>query len=359
MPLGLPSLHNSVPLCTDGWPSPGAVLRARQIVAAGCLFLAGKVNDEPIPAQHIVAEMFKRWYGRDNPAMRLRLTDNAFVQNLYSSALEAEHAILYTVGFDFNVDLPHTHIAALLRRSRFKYLQHNTHFHQLAINFCNDIMRKDGTMVLQYTSLEIALAVYYYIFKAAKRENLTTIPQPEPEADGTPWFIQEGLAVERCSEITQRMNRLYLPGGAGAASSQPAASAATTVMPGLSVRGGDGAESAAGGSAAVAAAVAGQEGAGGAVESAPKQPSTLPQQAPPVAGQKRSLEDAGEQPAAKAAREEPPGTGLLPPDLAAGGVAGPPAEQGPVATQEAPAAPAQPAEGSDKEEGELEEGELA
>lgn len=176
-------------------------------------------------------ELFKRWYGRENPETRQRLMDDGFLKKMFASVLEAERAVLYTVGFDFNVDLPHTQIASLLRLPRFDYLKVNTEFQQLAVNICNDIMRRDGTLVLQYSCRDIAIAVYYFIFKAAKRENASKIPQPESEPDDAPWYVKEGLDLHCCQEIINRISKLYKVGGQGAASSQLAASAATTMVP--------------------------------------------------------------------------------------------------------------------------------
>lgn len=338
---------------------------ALQIIAAGALFLASKVNDEPRPAQHLAVEMFKRWYGRDNPLMRQRLADQAFTQALYASTFEAERAILYTVGFDFNIDLPHTHIAALLRLPRFAYLQKNVAFHQLAINFCNDIMRKDGTLVLQYTARDVALAIYYYVFKAAQRTSMAAIPQPQPEPDGVHWYVKEGLGVQQCSEIVRRIMSLYQDRtAAAAASSQPAASTATTMLPGASEAGAACASAVHSGAVSAAASGAPQaadSAAGGAVDSAARPPPAQQQsqqqrqqqqQQPPAASQKRGPpEPAGEAAPAKAARHDGP-------DGAHAAAAG--MQRGQEPPRQAPAgqvAATQPAD-SEPEEGELEEGEL-
>lgn len=77
------------------------------------------------------------------------------------------------------------------------------------------------------------------MFKAAKTHKINEIPLPEPGANGTPWYIEEGLSSAECVEITTRFtDRLYnqgqdkgAKGGAGAAAAaqrKPAASGATT-----------------------------------------------------------------------------------------------------------------------------------
>lgn len=69
--------------------------------------------------------------------------------------LEAERALLYTLGFDFNIDILHTHLARLLKRPRFKAMglfgasKAAQDFQQYAISLANDIYTKDGTLVLE------------------------------------------------------------------------------------------------------------------------------------------------------------------------------------------------------------------
>lgn len=45
-------------------PSP------HQIVAAACLFLAGKINDKPRHHSKVANMLITRWYGKDNPHLQ-------------------------------------------------------------------------------------------------------------------------------------------------------------------------------------------------------------------------------------------------------------------------------------------------
>lgn len=149
-----------------------------QVIACASLFLAGKVNDEPRSHEKLANELLKAWFGRDNPQLHALLLEAsmqqragaqraaagaagghavaplrppAFWTNMYEAVLEAERALLYTVGFDFNVEIIHTWLARLLNRPRFKSigLKQNKMFQQHLIGIANDVYLKDATMVLQ------------------------------------------------------------------------------------------------------------------------------------------------------------------------------------------------------------------
>jgi hypothetical protein len=126
------------------------------------------VNYDPHSHEKLANELVKAWYGRDNPelvalgaacmqgarpgqgpSVRRNAPLPAFWTNMYAAVLEAERALLYTVGFDFNVEIVHTHMARLLKRPRFEALKKNTYFQQQLINIANDIYKKDSTLVLQ------------------------------------------------------------------------------------------------------------------------------------------------------------------------------------------------------------------
>ena len=89
----------------------------------------------------------------------------------------------------------------------------------------------------QYSAEKIALAALYFIFKAAKANKIVDIPQPRPGANGTPWYVEEGLSTAECVDITSRFTeRVYSSKAAGekrkhaaaAAGGPPPSAAATT-----------------------------------------------------------------------------------------------------------------------------------
>lgn len=74
---------------------------------------------------------------------------------------------------------------------------------------------------------KIAIAVYYLIFKMAKATKSKDIPQPPTGRDGTPWYVEEGLSAAECADITTRLTaRTYngQNGGGKQQQQQPAGS---------------------------------------------------------------------------------------------------------------------------------------
>lgn len=61
-------------------PASPATPRSPQIVAAACLFLAGKINDKPRHHSKVANLLLARWYGKDNPQLQ-RLAAGAPTQD--------------------------------------------------------------------------------------------------------------------------------------------------------------------------------------------------------------------------------------------------------------------------------------
>lgn len=393
------------------------------VVACASLFLAGKVNNEPRPHTKLANEMLKAWYGKDNPQLQALATAQQhqlrqggqaapshaqsspdFFDNLYASVLEAERALLYTVGFDFNVDIIHTHIARLLKRPRFEKLnlRVNKTFCQFCLGIANDVYGKDGALALMYPVEKIAIAAYYFVFKAAKANKMQAIPQPEQGASGTPWYVDEGLSAAECVDITTRFtDRLYSAkpaakgklGGQAASTAVTAGGAGASALPGACVSaaysgggptlGGGGMTELASGTDAlgehtsiprplssdvasgskraadgppISAATAAAAPAAGSTGQA--HPSKRPREEEPAAAGSTEATSAAAHPSAngQVAHQPRPAASAngAAPDAAASAAAVP-AAKAPLAA--APAAAAL-AEDSEKEEGELDEGEL-
>lgn len=189
------------------------------VIASACLFLASKVNDEPRPLPNLTIDLFKNWFGRANPKLarqagsdQLTPENDAFFAQLYKLVLAAEEAVLFTIGFDFNVDLVYIHMAALLRHDRFARLKDDVKFQQHLVNFCNDLMKKDNTMVLQYPARALAAAMYYVLLKTP---GMLAKYGPMPLEGGTmPWYVAEGLDEGMVQTIAERYcSKLYVTGG--------------------------------------------------------------------------------------------------------------------------------------------------
>lgn len=88
----------------------------------------------------------------------------------------------------------------------------------------------------QYPLEKIAVAAYYLVFKMAKATKLTGIPMPPPGANGASWYVEEGLSHEECIALTNRFTeRMYNKNAAkrkGGTAAMPAttANAASTAV---------------------------------------------------------------------------------------------------------------------------------
>jgi hypothetical protein len=175
------------------------------IVVCAALFLAGKANDEPRSLDALSVEILKRWYGRDNPNMRAKLTSKSFLKTLRDTVEAAELSLMMTMGFDLNFELPHPHITRLAAAvPGLKPWRGSSKAQQFMLSFCNDIFKSDPTMVLQYPARQIALAAFHFYFKQRRED-----PPPQA-ADGAPWFVAEGLSQEVWKDISHRLvTRVY------------------------------------------------------------------------------------------------------------------------------------------------------
>jgi hypothetical protein len=190
------------------------------VVAAACLFLAGKANNDPCHLNVLVIEMLKQWYGgfeRKNPDMRRKLADDHFRASLMDAVKDAEVCVMFTLGFDFNVDVLHFMVFQVLKDTPcLAPLRGHFKFQQFFINTCNDIMRKDATLVLQYSAHAIALTICEFYFKLARQQRLAVTP-PEPAEGGAPWYTAQGLPPDQWRAISERFfSRLFVQQAAGA-----------------------------------------------------------------------------------------------------------------------------------------------
>lgn len=265
---------------------------------------------------------------------------------------------------------------------------------------------------LQYPTEKIALAAFYFFFKAAKTHRFAGIPQPEEGANGVRWYVEEGLSAAECAELTDRFDRLYSAAatggqkaGAGARPAPSATGAASTAMLGACQSAAHSGGPSLGGVTALmgaarsdllsdgpgehtsvprpAASDAGQalSGAGS------KRPAAGPPDGTPrfsvAASSAAAAAGAGGHPSKRARAEPAVATGsadatseaqtvMAHPGVAdghspaGGGTGGAGRPAGPLAATAVPpvrasatVTPADPAADSEKEEGELEEGELA
>jgi hypothetical protein len=172
------------------------------VMAVASLFLAGKINDEPRSLHSLMFEMLKQWYQRENPQLRQRLVEQDKMKNLWNTCVHGESILLNTVKFDLNVDILVRVVSQHVRKiPALHQLKKNE---QAYTNVCNDIMRHDGTMVLQYSSDVIALSICHFILKRLK-----DVEMPPESADGKPWYEEHGLSAELYEVLCERIMTMY------------------------------------------------------------------------------------------------------------------------------------------------------
>ena len=174
------------------------------VMAVASLFLAGKVNDEPRSLRSLMFEMLKQWYQRENPELRQRLNEHEKMKNLWNTCVHGESVLLDTLKFDLNVDILVRVVKQLVRYIPVLHQLRESKNEQAYINICNEIMRYDGTIVLEYSSNVIALSVCHFIMNRSKH-----IEMPTDSADGKPWYVEHGLSVEDCNVLCERMVTMY------------------------------------------------------------------------------------------------------------------------------------------------------
>ena len=83
-------------------------------MSVACLYLAGKVEDCPKSARDVMWACFSTRY-RAHPEALRRFADKAFTEAMRERLFVAERALLYALGFDFNVGHPQTHLVTLVK----------------------------------------------------------------------------------------------------------------------------------------------------------------------------------------------------------------------------------------------------
>jgi hypothetical protein len=239
-----------------------------QLIAAAALVLAGKCNDEPRRLMNLTVEIMKQWYGRQNPDLRSKFSNQDYLDGLLALVEEAELVLMFTLKFDFNVDpLVVEAIYKIKETDCLASALKLASFQQFLVSSSNDIMRRDAGMVLQYRGEDIALAICQLFFKVSKQRGMAAAAALEPPADsatGVAWYVNYGLTEEIHRQISGRFHKLYAnvqknEGSVdGMAATTAADSGGLTEGEALGIgRGGDG-----GGGGAAARSVGGSDDAG-------------------------------------------------------------------------------------------------
>lgn len=139
-------------------------------IATACLFLAAKAEESPKPIRDVIlhCEVLRLPAQQQKDAQVMKkVKDQAYGDEAKESIFLAERAVLYTLGFNFNLDHPYKY---LLRQFAEMKLTKNPPYPpynrimQTAWNFVNDSLRT--TLCLQYPPQEIATAAFYFAKEA-------------------------------------------------------------------------------------------------------------------------------------------------------------------------------------------------
>lgn len=194
-------------------------------MAAACLFLAGKANDNPYGMIGCVSTMLKEWYGtrHENPQVAAILEDPEAFQRLKERVEDAELVLLFTLGFNFHIEFIQVVGTALTKQEPvLASLKDHRKFSQFLVSTANDILKRDTTLVLQYGVKQLAVAICLFWLKRSRME------QPPPLEDGRPWYVAFGLKEEDWENISARLlKEIFYQKSADEKAAKPAASGMT------------------------------------------------------------------------------------------------------------------------------------
>ncbi|GIL78963.1 hypothetical protein Vretimale_199 [Volvox reticuliferus] len=178
----------------------------RFLVATACLFLAAKIEESPKLLKNVIMES-ERIRHTKNPAALRALDDPVNFDRLREEVLQAERAVLYTLGFDLKIEQPYKTLMEWMKRdarltdqlndSPYKPLVQN------AWNLLNDSLRT--TLCLQFPPQKIAWTALW-IADLMNIDNGTHYPALPP---GSEFFEKSEVTPEELMNICDQMLAEY------------------------------------------------------------------------------------------------------------------------------------------------------
>ncbi|EFJ52651.1 hypothetical protein VOLCADRAFT_120142 [Volvox carteri f. nagariensis] len=134
----------------------------RFLIATACLFLAAKIEESPKMLKNVIMEMERIRHSKNPGALRA-LEDPVNFERLREEVLQAERAVLYTLGFDLTVEQPYKPLMEWFREEqRLMDVPHDSPYKPLvqnSLNLINDSLRT--TLCLQFPPAKIAWAALW------------------------------------------------------------------------------------------------------------------------------------------------------------------------------------------------------
>jgi hypothetical protein len=173
----------------------------KEETALACLFLSTKVNNYLISLTRLVPvylQVISSIGITDVSNKEKTLEKNS---ELSERVMEKEFAVLKTIGFDLNVDLPYVY----LEKMKIYFNEHinNDKHIKIIYNFLNDSFKLPVS--LYYSPLKVSLACIY-LFSYHFKINLPDMN------DGKKWFkiLDENIELNEITEIGSIINNIYV-----------------------------------------------------------------------------------------------------------------------------------------------------
>lgn len=173
----------------------------KEETALACLFLSTKVNNYLISLTRLVPVYLQviSSIGITDVSMKEKTLET--ISELSERVMEKEFAVLKTIGFDLNVDLPYVY----LEKMKIYFNEHinNDKHIKIIYNFLNDSFKLPVS--LYYSPLKVSLACIYlfsYHFK-------TNLPDMN---DGKKWYkiLDDTIELNEITEIGSIINNIYV-----------------------------------------------------------------------------------------------------------------------------------------------------
>ncbi|XP_066356448.1 cyclin-T1-4-like [Miscanthus floridulus] len=169
----------------------------RRIIATVCMFLAGKVEETPIPLKDVILISYEFIHKKDPTAGQRIKQQKELFDKQKEFILLGERVVLVTLEFDLNIHHAYKPLVEAIRRFNVGDINN---FPQVAWSFVNDGL-SSTSLCLQFEPHHIAAGV---IFLAAK---FLKVKLP---SDGDKFWWQEfGVTLQQLEDFSNQMLELY------------------------------------------------------------------------------------------------------------------------------------------------------